>query len=97
MWAPPYERDDEMYQSWPCHPERSEGSRAMGREMLPLHCVQGFGSFAQHDRASFGRESSQSPSYKLISINSPAYRSINSALTMPWSPTISASLSRTRS
>jgi len=33
-----------------CHPERSEGSLSMGREMLPLRYAQGFGSLAQHDR-----------------------------------------------
>jgi len=37
-----------------CHPERSEGSLSMGREMLPLRYAQGFGSYAQHDRTGFG-------------------------------------------
>jgi hypothetical protein len=36
-----------------CHPERSEGSVSLGREILPLRYAQGFGSCAQDDRTGF--------------------------------------------
>jgi hypothetical protein len=46
--------DDAFYQprsGMVCHPERSEGSRSMGKEMLRS---------AQHDSTDFGRETSLS-------------------------------------